>query len=386
MTKRRVYIVQSDLHSSTCNDLRSTAAQNGISSQTTVTHRDAALLRPGAGIPLTLSPVNVAVIDLFDSGLNGFNVQSIVRQMELKQAIDQETLVIPYKAKLHVVGVEVSLPAVHDASGEVICIEPLERFLWSESHDTVSMTSQVTHRTLTKPVCVSELVLGGSGGTSATGALAKDTFIKLEAVTEGRLNAVAMWFELQLDEKTTLISAPPEFLTSAGFTPPQETDGRRVYYSTAYGQGLFYLDRALNLDLTAKFSLLARRESGGRLSFHPRPGLGEFVERPEFLEEWGGGVSVENPHVQRAKYIELLTSEFMQRSKSKRFPSVLEDFGVLAAQCGSLQLDPLNLERIMREMGLMEIVQQEERFSGLASVEAMLGPSSGHDFRMGFMF
>ena len=35
-------------------------------------------------------------------------------------------------------------------------------------------------------------------------------------------------------------------------------------------------------------------------------GMGEEVARPPWLEEWGGGASVENPHVQRVHYCELL--------------------------------------------------------------------------------
>ena len=35
-------------------------------------------------------------------------------------------------------------------------------------------------------------------------------------------------------------------------------------------------------------------------------GVGEETERPPWLEEWGGGASVENPHVQRVHYCELL--------------------------------------------------------------------------------
>ena len=34
--------------------------------------------------------------------------------------------------------------------------------------------------------------------------------------------------------------------------------------------------------------------------------MGEYVEKPPWLEEWGGGSSIENPHVQRVHYTELL--------------------------------------------------------------------------------
>lgn len=35
-------------------------------------------------------------------------------------------------------------------------------------------------------------------------------------------------------------------------------------------------------------------------------GVGQLADRAPWLEEWGGGASVENPHVQRVHYCELL--------------------------------------------------------------------------------
>ena len=51
--------------------------------------------------------------------------------------------------------------------------------------------------------------------------------------------------------------------------------------------------------------LLARREEG-RMRFALRQGVGEWVGRPPWKVEWGGGASIENPHVQRVHYCELL--------------------------------------------------------------------------------
>ena len=43
-----------------------------------------------------------------------------------------------------------------------------------------------------------------------------------------------------------------------------------------------------------------------QIRFDLRQGVGEWVERAPWKMEWGGGASVENPHVQRVKYCELL--------------------------------------------------------------------------------
>ena len=56
-----------------------------------------------------------------------------------------------------------------------------------------------------------------------------------------------------------------------------------------------------------KIMLLARRE-GASIRFSLRAGTGSPVARAPWKEEWGGGVSVENPHFQRVHYCELLAS------------------------------------------------------------------------------
>lgn len=74
------------------------------------------------------------------------------------------------------------------------------------------------------------------------------------------------------------------------------------------------LDRQVELGAGVdEVALVARREEGGRMSFELQPGLGEWVPRPEWEEEWGGGVSAENPHVQRARYPGLVLQEFLAR-------------------------------------------------------------------------
>ena len=52
-------------------------------------------------------------------------------------------------------------------------------------------------------------------------------------------------------------------------------------------------------------TLLATRD-GGRVAFRLREGVGAWVDRAPWRIEWGGGSSVENPHVQRVHYCQLL--------------------------------------------------------------------------------
>ncbi len=54
-----------------------------------------------------------------------------------------------------------------------------------------------------------------------------------------------------------------------------------------------------------RVTLLASRD-GGQVRFRLREGVGGWVDRAPWRIEWGGGASVENPHVQRVHYCQLL--------------------------------------------------------------------------------
>ncbi len=52
------------------------------------------------------------------------------------------------------------------------------------------------------------------------------------------------------------------------------------------------------------------------MSFSLRDGVGEMVEKAPWKVEWGGGSSIENPHVQRVQYCDLLVR--MSGSSARR--------------------------------------------------------------------
>lgn len=45
-----------------------------------------------------------------------------------------------------------------------------------------------------------------------------------------------------------------------------------------------------------------------RVTFALRDGTGDIVPKAPWKCEWGGGSSIENPHVQRVQYCDLLVS------------------------------------------------------------------------------
>lgn len=84
--------------------------------------------------------------------------------------------------------------------------------------------------------------------------------------------------------------------------PAEEQEGPGEHY---WGQALQTLDTAVQVRPGKSVSLLVKREPN-RIRFSLRQGVGEEVERPPWKETWGGGASIENPHVQRVHYCELL--------------------------------------------------------------------------------
>lgn len=75
--------------------------------------------------------------------------------------------------------------------------------------------------------------------------------------------------------------------------------------------------------------------------------------------EWGGGVSIENPHVQRARYCQLLVAEWLQRlprvgGRGSGATSIYADLAPLWRHCGSLALDSVALAEVTHRLTLLE--------------------------------
>ena len=72
------------------------------------------------------------------------------------------------------------------------------------------------------------------------------------------------------------------------------------------------------------------------------------VPKPPWLDKWGGGASVENPHVQRVEYCRLLLAEFIQRtSRNLELKSQLfHELALMRRNAGSLFLHRASIDEI----------------------------------------
>ena len=95
-----------------------------------------------------------------------------------------------------------------------------------------------------------------------------------------------------------------------------------------------------------------------QIRFDLRQGVGEWVERAPWKIEWGGGASVENPHVQRVKYCELLV----------RPPAgVHRDISmeaVLACSCAFIPVPVKHLRRLGHQVLVPHSIQRGSQHMG----------------------
>ena len=144
-----------------------------------------------------------------------------------------------------------------------------------------------------------------------------------------------------------------------------------------WGQAVQYLERAVKVERDRKVTVLAKRDKN-RVKFSLREGTGVTVGKPPWKVEWGGGASVESPHVQRVHYCELLVSDFLMRLKCKRFPPIEKDLKIALAQCGALFLEPGILQTIYHEFCVMELIHGSQEYGPGTSMEAMTAPPLEH--------
>ncbi|GLC34375.1 hypothetical protein PLESTM_000188400 [Pleodorina starrii] len=291
--------------------------------------------------------------------------------------------VVPAAARVWAVGLELLTRRV---AGEDM--SALNKYRWDDKYETVRL-QDLPYRQLTAPVPVFDFNftqppaddLGGGRG----GAVYPSTaLVEAQVVAKGVLNAVAFWYDLKLDEHSDeppLSNAPPGLASTAeealAAAAAAAAGGANRRYGRRYSrrcQALQYLDCALPVALPGgggdsdtsggggggrTVVLHAQRTTAG-IRFGLRPGVGVPVPRPPFKVEWGGGVSIENPHVQRARYCQLLVSEWLQRlpriggGGGGATTSIAADLAPLWRHCGSLALDPVALAEVTHRLTLLE--------------------------------
>ena len=413
-------VVACDTHPSLVTVARRNVAANGFGSRVSVLKKDATLLERGKHTPY--EGVNLITLDVFDAGLTGDQVLFLLESVKRNVAASS-CGVVPAAATIYCAGVE-----SYTSEVDGFDMSSFNKYRWDSSYEATYMKDQ-SYRVLTKPKKVFEFFFDDSQKSKS-----RETVLKVETIAHGYLNAVCFWFDLHMDEEETITTAPPgigkggeiengdailgdfdgakakkhmqdsirrvrenmaanprskDFVAPAtpAATPTasdlvasmNDDDGRDDHpggeenQEHYWGQALQYLERGVQVRAGKKIALLAKRQSDG-VHFSLKEGVGNWVGKPPWKIEWGGGASVESPHFQRVHYCQLLVNDFLMRLRCKRFAPIEKDMKMILAHCGNLFLEPRSLTEIYHHLVMLEVYFDWDEFSPGSKLEAMTKP------------
>lgn len=410
-------VVACDTHPSLVSVARRNVAANGYGSQVSVLKRDATQLERGKHAPY--DGVNLIVLDVFDAGLTGDDVLDMIEAAR-KQLSASTCAVVPAAATIYCAGIEAYTSEVDGFN-----MSAFNKYRWDSTYEATYMRDQ-PYRVLTKPKKVFEFFFDDSQKSKG-----RETVLKMETIAHGYMNAVCFWFDLHMDEEETITTAPlgigkggtienqrilgdfdgahakkvmceslrrvranmasnPRSEDFESDSAREGSSDRTVFVSDAtslgddefddddreehyWGQALQYLERGVQVRAGKKIALLAKRQNGG-VHFSLKEGVGNWVGKPPWKIEWGGGASVESPHFQRVHYCQLLVNDFLMRLRCKRFAPIEKDMKMILAHCGALFLEPHSLTDIYHHLVMLEVYFDWEDFSPGTKVESMTKP------------
>ena len=201
-------VVACEWHGALATCARRNVAANGLSRAVTVASGDVAKLRRGKqGVPV--DGFDVAVVDLFDAGLTGDHVLWMLEQAR-KNVLAPDAVVVPAAATMYCVGLEAYTAEVNGFD-----FSAFNKYRWDSTYRATKLADEPDVRVLTKPKRVFEFFLqqrerdaNGEKSSHFAAAPTRETVARLETVASGYLNAVAFWFDLHMDEKETITTAP----------------------------------------------------------------------------------------------------------------------------------------------------------------------------------
>ena len=196
-------VVACEWHGALATCARRNVAANGLSRAVTVASGDVAKLRRGKqGVPV--DGFDVAVVDLFDAGLTGDHVLWMLEQAR-KNVLAPDAVVVPAAATMYCVGLEAYTAEVNGFD-----FSAFNKYRWDSTYRATRLADEADGRILTKPKRVFAFFLQEREreGRGARAPSARETVARLETVASGYLNAVAFWFDLHMDEKETITTAP----------------------------------------------------------------------------------------------------------------------------------------------------------------------------------
>ena len=175
---------------------RDLVAGAGVADRVTVLRAPATALTAGGAPPLRPLGADIVVVDAFDAGLLGWDAASTLPSIVARVGAPGVE-VVPRAATLWCCGAALSLSP--PPSSPFTSLTPLDAFWWRAGSPTAVDVASLPLLPLTAPARVwAGAFDGGEGDPPATPLRGGGVPITLDVIAEGALNAVIVWFDLDM--------------------------------------------------------------------------------------------------------------------------------------------------------------------------------------------
>lgn len=198
------YVYAAELNSHMCDVAEECTIMNGFLDKILVLDRDVrrmdVLRKPDGTAPELKRPVDLAVFEVFDSGLIGEGVLHILAAAKAKLLMPDACLV-PCCAEVYAQPIQIRVNAVKGLD-----VQQANRWRWRSDYEGIELGRDKSWVPLADPIKVFSFDFYDIERC----ALDNENTLNFEIDREGTCNAIAMWFKLHLDEDIMLSTSPYE--------------------------------------------------------------------------------------------------------------------------------------------------------------------------------
>jgi hypothetical protein len=204
-------VVAVEQSSHMCDVAEQVISSNGLAAKCIVLQRDARRMfaatseglkagrKPDGAAPELIRQADLMVFEVFDSGLIGEGALHLTA-MAAHRLLLPDATIIPASARLFCQAIEFR---VDQCCG--VDVQHLNRYNWRPDYDGVELASMRQHwKPLAEPVQMFSFDFADAIANCAPASVTRD----VRATDAGVVNAVAIWFELVLDEHEVLSTSP----------------------------------------------------------------------------------------------------------------------------------------------------------------------------------
>ncbi len=198
------YVYAAEMNSHMCDVAEECTIMNGFLDKVLVLDRDVrrmdVLRKPDGTAPELKRPVDLAVFEVFDSGLIGEGVLHILAAAKAKLLMPDACLV-PCRAEVYAQPIQLRIESIKGLD-----VQQANRWRWRSDYEGIDLGRDNSWVPLADPIKVFSFDFYDIERC----ALENENNLSFEIDREGTCNAIAMWFNLHLDEEIMLSTSPYE--------------------------------------------------------------------------------------------------------------------------------------------------------------------------------